>query len=233
MTIEALKLALDALKFGLHVGFDESSESQIKKGGKAFDQHSKAIAAIRTAIAAAENQEAWKTSDTAYRPEGLPQDFIKHEVDSFDDWSEWICPDPTQYFMKCCDCGLVHEMQFNVVKYSKGDECEDFDDPSVQAVFRARRTTPPAAQRQWVGLTDEEIDKTYETQIWDARRSYARAIEAKLREKNATAQRQPLTDEQIKAVIAKIDPDEHYLPNALRQLARAIEAAHGIKEKNT
>jgi hypothetical protein len=39
----------------------------------------------------------------------------------------------------------------------------------------------------------------------------------------------PLTDEQIKAVIAKIDQNEHYLPNALRQLARAIEAAHGIK----
>ena len=44
--------------------------------------------------------------------------------------------------------------------------------------------TPPAAQRQWIGLTDEEIDKTYETQVWDARRSYARAIEAKLKEKN-------------------------------------------------
>jgi hypothetical protein len=44
--------------------------------------------------------------------------------------------------------------------------------------------TPPPAQRQWVGLTDDEIDKTYETKIWDARRSYARAIEAKLKEKN-------------------------------------------------
>ena len=39
-------------------------------------------------------------------------------------------------------------------------------------------------KREWVGLTDEEIDKTYETQVWDARRSYARAIEAKLKEKN-------------------------------------------------
>jgi hypothetical protein len=39
-------------------------------------------------------------------------------------------------------------------------------------------------QRTWVGLTDEEIDKTHETQVWDARRSYARAIEAKLKEKN-------------------------------------------------
>jgi hypothetical protein len=45
-------------------------------------------------------------------------------------------------------------------------------------------TIPPAAQRQWVELTDEEIDKTYETQVWEARRSYARAIEAKLKEKN-------------------------------------------------
>jgi len=49
---EALKLALEALRFGLHVGFDESSESQIKKGGKAFDQHNKAITAIKQALAA-------------------------------------------------------------------------------------------------------------------------------------------------------------------------------------
>jgi hypothetical protein len=46
----------------------------------------------------------------------------------------------------------------------------------------ARRTSPP--QRTWVGLTDEEINKTHETKVWDARRSYARAIEAKLKEKN-------------------------------------------------
>ena len=57
MTTETMKLALEALKFGLHVGFDESSESQIKKGGKAFDQHSKAITALRTAIEQAEKQE--------------------------------------------------------------------------------------------------------------------------------------------------------------------------------
>ncbi len=39
-------------------------------------------------------------------------------------------------------------------------------------------------QREWQGLTDDEIDNTFETQVWDSRRSYARAIEAKLREKN-------------------------------------------------
>jgi len=47
-------------------------------------------------------------------------------------------------------------------------------------------TAPP--QRTWVGLTDEEIDKTHETQVWDARRSYARAIEAKLKQKNGFAE---------------------------------------------
>ena len=146
MSIEAMKLALEALE---NVTKDYVESRQYK--------HNKAITALRTTVEAADEQEAWKTSDTAYRPDGLPQDFIKHEVDSFDDWSEWVCPDPEQYFMKCCDCGLVHEMQFNVVKYSEGDKCEDFDDPYVQAVFRVRRTTPPAAQRQ--PLTDDEIWK--------------------------------------------------------------------------
>ena len=34
------------------------------------------------------------------------------------------------------------------------------------------------AQPQRKPLTDEEIDKIYETKVWDARRSFARAIEA-------------------------------------------------------
>jgi hypothetical protein len=54
-------------------------------------------------------------------------------------------------------------------------------------------TTPPAAQRQWVGLTDEEIERSYETaghyqtlrpQDRFAVFALARAIEAKLKEKN-------------------------------------------------
>jgi hypothetical protein len=84
-------------------------------------------------------QEPWNPTDTAYRPGGLPQDFIKHEVENEGDWSEWVNPKPEQYFMKCCDCGLVHEMQFKVAKYSEGDECEFVADANLQAVFRARR----------------------------------------------------------------------------------------------
>jgi hypothetical protein len=55
-------------------------------------------------------------------------------------------------------------------------------------------TTPPAAQRQWVGLTDEAIWSEYQT-LWPFHPAeeprlakdiakFARAIEAKLKEKN-------------------------------------------------
>jgi hypothetical protein len=51
-------------------------------------------------------------------------------------------------------------------------------------------TTPPAAKRQWVGLTDEEVRKINQ-EVWGyvsadhtRMRGYAQAIEAKLKEKN-------------------------------------------------
>jgi hypothetical protein len=48
--------------------------------------------------------------------------------------------------------------------------------------IRALYTTSPAAQRQWVGLTDEERNKIrFDHLDYDER---ARAIEAKLKEKN-------------------------------------------------
>jgi hypothetical protein len=55
---KALKLALEALQFALHVGFDESSESQMKKGDKAGQQHRQAITAIKEALAQLE-QRPW------------------------------------------------------------------------------------------------------------------------------------------------------------------------------
>jgi hypothetical protein len=44
-------------------------------------------------------------------------------------------------------------------------------------------TTPPAAKRQWVGLTDEEVMQTMSGN-WTSQFYFARAIEAKLKEKN-------------------------------------------------
>jgi hypothetical protein len=45
-------------------------------------------------------------------------------------------------------------------------------------------TTPPAAQRQWVGLSDQEIRDTYEWCSGQSEMDRCRAIEAKLRSKN-------------------------------------------------
>jgi hypothetical protein len=47
-------------------------------------------------------------------------------------------------------------------------------------------TTPPEAQRQWVGLTDEEIDAIWDAVITPSNhiREFVRAIEATLREQN-------------------------------------------------
>jgi hypothetical protein len=48
---EAMAMALDALQFALHVGFDESSGSQIKKGDKAGQQHRQAITVLKERLA--------------------------------------------------------------------------------------------------------------------------------------------------------------------------------------
>ena len=140
-------------------------------------------------------------------------EFIKHHGDD-EGWSEWVCPDPDDYLISCCDCGLVHQAQFRVAKYAPApsEECEVVNDPDLQAQFRMRRhavtkpqpdnwTPEDTAHRagglaqpeqepvfdcprcghccpQRKPLTDEEIDKIYETKVWDARRSFARAIEA-------------------------------------------------------
>ena len=92
MSIEAMKQALEALEL---LARYENPETKIqvrkfKDDGPIVTMYPHKVATdaadvLRTAIDQADEQEAWKTSDTAYRPEGLPQDFIKHEVDSFDD----------------------------------------------------------------------------------------------------------------------------------------------------
>ena len=73
----------------------------------------------------------------------MKPEFITHSVEQPYDWSEWVCPDPKGYLMKCCDCGLVHEAEFGVVRYKSETEreyCDFVDDPNLQAVFRMRRS---------------------------------------------------------------------------------------------
>jgi hypothetical protein len=67
--------------------------------------------------------------------------FIKHEVANAEGWSEWVDPKQDSYLMACCDCNLVHELQFRVAKFAD-DTTEYFDvveDENLHAQFRAKR----------------------------------------------------------------------------------------------
>ena len=56
-------------------------------------------------------------------------------------WSEWVHPLPG-YLMQCCDCGLIHEMQFEISKphaaMGQAERNPGEDDEHI-LMFRARR----------------------------------------------------------------------------------------------
>lgn len=57
-------------------------------------------------------------------------------------FSEWISPKMRGYLMKCCDCGLVHEIDFRIVRYEGASRMSDFKvvrDRNVQTHLRAKR----------------------------------------------------------------------------------------------
>ena len=61
-----------------------------------------------------------------------------------DGWCEWQLPKMRGYLMQCCDCGLVHEVEFRVVKATKRKrwgwkDGEIIDDPDYQVQMRMRR----------------------------------------------------------------------------------------------
>lgn len=35
---------------------------------------------------------------------------------------EWVKPRMRNYYMKCCDCGLVHKMDFKVIAHARGPQ---------------------------------------------------------------------------------------------------------------
>lgn len=63
------------------------------------------------------------------------------QQDVGDGWCEWVCPTPTGYLMECCDCGLIHELEFRVARYEPrpSEEFVVVDDPNMQAQFRVKR----------------------------------------------------------------------------------------------
>lgn len=65
-----------------------------------------------------------------------------------DGWSDYQAPIPHKYKMACCDCGLVHDMEFLVIRVKKNSKTGRFvfDDVktgvskgSYRVLLRARR----------------------------------------------------------------------------------------------
>jgi hypothetical protein len=50
-----------------------------------------------------------------------PTEFLVNHPNE-DGWCDWQLPHMRGYLMKCCDCGLVHEVEFNAVQVTGENE---------------------------------------------------------------------------------------------------------------
>lgn len=84
--------------------------------------------------------------DRALHPENyppLPASFF--DKTASDEWTDWQTPVMKGYLMECCDCGLVHEIEFRIGKVTeihadgKGWEGELMPDGEYRVQMRLRR----------------------------------------------------------------------------------------------
>ena len=58
-------------------------------------------------------------------------------------WTEWVYPEPDGYLMQCCDCNLIHEMQFKAFAETRQRRDGAFQVAElpwpIRTMFRARR----------------------------------------------------------------------------------------------
>ena len=57
---------------------------------------------------------------------------------------EWVQPVKRGYLMKCCDCGLVHRVDFRVVKDNKHGSRTTIQGDRYKAQWRMYREESPA-----------------------------------------------------------------------------------------
>jgi hypothetical protein len=147
-----MKQALEALEDANDVARMEFSDE---------DYYSEAINALRQAL----------ETDLARVGEvgvwGAVQCKPQEEVE--DGWCDWVCPKPVGYLMQCCDCELIHEVDFRVVRYESEDSevYEVVDNPNLQAQMRLRRRDDispkkPHQEKQepvaWISEGGEVVD---------------------------------------------------------------------------
>ena len=160
MSREAMKLALEALEDANDVARMEFSDE---------DYYSEAINALRQALVDAD--------DTSQK---CVDEMVKTEHD------------------RAVELGQAYERGWNAALAQQepvawlstdciGERYLCFTKPKDNDPVQPLYTTPP--KREWVGLTDEEIQKVVSKKWWDWEdafdiEGFSRAIEAKLKEKN-------------------------------------------------
>lgn len=73
---------------------------------------------------------------------------MKRMVAREDGWCDWQFPTMQGYRMACCDCGLVHNMEFEVHKVTKQIDENTFEAKPVEGYrvrFKARRNNRSTA----------------------------------------------------------------------------------------
>jgi len=165
---EALDLALEALENSI------VSPAMFATWGKyqeAREHKEKAITAIKQVRALDKKAENARELGLDYEP--VPENFI--DALKFDVAMRDAAPtvqEPVAVYGYCPICGAEGVMRER--RPNGYDKC------AKGHTYPSSKATPPAAQRQWVGLTDEEMLAVVHYSQLDN----ARAIEAKLKEKN-------------------------------------------------
>lgn len=77
----------------------------------------------------------------------------KKMIERADGWCDWLFPLHLGYKMACCDCGLVHDMQFQVATVSKKTKAGTFTATDVsgekyRVKFRAKRNIRATAAKR-------------------------------------------------------------------------------------
>jgi hypothetical protein len=184
---EALDLALEALGLYQAAGFGNSTD--FNKQHEAFYKAQTAIIAIKQACALDKKAENARELGLDYEPDewmtGCPECGIDSGCDcDSGTWNPPAQPAPVQEPVAWRFTGIAGFKRFVTDAQHKSFS------PEVRAWYEpfkfASCTTPPAAQRQWVGLSDEEYVHITDTVFHQGRGlvAYYLAIEAKLKERN-------------------------------------------------
>lgn len=75
---------------------------------------------------------------------------FRNEKAQADGWSRWVSPVMRGYKMACCDCGLVHDMEFRALKKMKDEPngtwaAKPLSQDAYRVEFKARRNARSTA----------------------------------------------------------------------------------------